>query len=76
MSNTEAVKTKRLPILQVRGEECRDGSCGCGCGFPFLRRKTDHADENSAHLTEGSARIAIPKQRAGTSPGPPSKRLQ
>ena len=33
MSNVETWKTIGLQILQVHGEECGDGSCGCGCGY-------------------------------------------
>lgn len=36
MSNEAMAKTIHLPTLRVHGEDCGDGSCGCGCGDPFV----------------------------------------
>lgn len=49
MSNAEALKTTPLPILQAHGEECGDGSCGCGCGVPFV---TVEAPEEVTEIRE------------------------
>ena len=48
MSNPETWKTIGLHILQVHDQECGDGSCGCGCGEPFVSVKIPEKTAESA----------------------------
>lgn len=50
MSNPEALKMTLLPILQVHGEECGDGSCGCG--VPFVTVEAPEEVTESAECCE------------------------
>ncbi|MBI2153584.1 MAG: hypothetical protein HYV92_14380 [Candidatus Rokubacteria bacterium] len=52
MSNVETWKTIGLQILQVHGEECGDGSCGCGCGDPFASVKIPEKAPQSEECCE------------------------
>ncbi len=52
MNNVENWKTIGLQILQVHREECSDGSCGCGCGEPFVAVKMPETAPGSQECFE------------------------
>lgn len=59
MSKPETIKTSRLPLLHVHGEECGDGSCGCGCSdIPLVAVK---APEKAAESEECCAPLCGPE---------------